>query len=583
MSTIASLDVDLSLNSAKFIQGLHKARKEHEDFAKSLAEIGSKASELSESLGVHLDTNFSIAGVVEKAKEAEESQAKLNAVLRATGEAAGISAEGMKRIEEELSRVTTFSHEAVKGAETVLATFTHVRGDQFREAMKAAADLSTIFGVDLTTAAQKLGRALENPGEGLKSLAKMGVQFTESQKSVIQELVATGDIAKAQEEILKAVNAKVGGSSEDAAKTASGALKRLQNSFDETAAHIGKVILPAVTALSKGLNGIQGAASGAGAAIKAFQTVQGTLKSLDAFNAGAGAASAAGGMRLIGQAILPVAAAVAAVGTAIDAFSGAYETSQAIAAKAADREAEAHRHAAESANRHAAALEAVQEAARKAADRQHDLVAALIKESELSDHRPLWKRQEEQLGGMRFEAANRAKAGEAQNRLDETGNPVGLGRLIADIKDLEKSLATEKAKAASEELAAQRADLERRAASLHEALMTPFEHFQETVGNLKSLLAAGLLSPAEVVRGMQKAEHDLDKQSAPPHLAAAALAQGSAAAFSAALKNQRADEKSPEVDLLGRQLKEAQHAGSSLDDILKALLAIKTPNELNMN
>ena len=73
------------------------------------------------------------------ASEAEQSQARLAAVLRATGHAAGLTAREINRMTDEMAGSTLFGEEQIRNASAVLLTFRNVQGDTFRELMSLAA------------------------------------------------------------------------------------------------------------------------------------------------------------------------------------------------------------------------------------------------------------------------------------------------------------------------------------------------------------------------------------------------------------------------------------------------------------
>ncbi len=552
MGTIASLDVDLNLNSAKFVEGLKRVRKEHEDFAKSLKEIGEGANRISESLGIKVNADFSLGGMIEKAKESQESQAKLGAVLRATGNAAGFSAKGMERMSEEMARITTFSVEATRSAQTVLATFSSVRGDQFEGAVKAAADLATVFNLDLSTASEKLGRALENPAEGLRSLAKMGVQFSADQKAVIQSLIDVGETAKAQQEIIDAVNAKVGGASAAAANTAAGALRKLKNEYEELAATLGRVVLPAVATVGTAINGIAVGAkaiSGALGQIKALAAEVGTM------------------VKSLGS-VAAVAAGLAVVAAFVESINEAYKGHVGLEENLGKAAEEAHRRAAEAARQHADALKALADVALDAAKKQHEANQALL--SHVIDVRPQSERDEAAMQKT-LDRINELRGLQRAGTATEDTHKE-LANLIQDYNDLPKKSAYERANEAAEEAASQQREMKSRADSIRDSIMTPMEKFQASLRELSSLVSKGALDPLSAGLAGRSALEALAKSNAAQQpVAAAALVQGSAAAYSAALRNDNQSTNNPLLDTAEKQLDQMLQDGATFQQILQAL------------
>jgi hypothetical protein len=67
----------------------------------------------------------------------------------------------------------------------------------------------------------------------MTALSRSGIQFSDAQKEVVKQLVATGDVVGAQKIILKELETQFGGSAEAARNTLGGALKGLKNAFGD--------------------------------------------------------------------------------------------------------------------------------------------------------------------------------------------------------------------------------------------------------------------------------------------------------------------------------------------------------------
>jgi hypothetical protein len=133
----------------------------------------------------------------------------------------------------------------VQDAAGVLATFRSVTGETFTRAMTLAQDMSAVFGTDLKGSVTQLGKALENPAEGLTALRRIGILFTDSQKDLIQSLVDTGKQAEAQKVILDALESKVGGAGAGEATGLTGATNRLSDAWGNLLEDIGQTRLVA--------------------------------------------------------------------------------------------------------------------------------------------------------------------------------------------------------------------------------------------------------------------------------------------------------------------------------------------------
>ncbi|MBV5323217.1 hypothetical protein JZU51_00310 [bacterium] len=69
----------------------------------------------------------------------------------------------------------------------------------------AALDLATVLDGDLKGTAIQLGKALNDPVQGLSALRKSGVSFSDDQIAVIKSLQETNRLSEAQTLILDAL------------------------------------------------------------------------------------------------------------------------------------------------------------------------------------------------------------------------------------------------------------------------------------------------------------------------------------------------------------------------------------------
>lgn len=169
---------------------------------------------------------------VQNTIEAEQVQAQLAARLKSTAGAAGLTASQLNLQADALQKLTTFDDEAITGAQSLLLTFTKVGRDVFPRATAAVLDLATGLGTDLKSAALQVGKALNDPVQGVTALSRAGVQFSESQRETIRRLVETGETAQAQAIILAELETQFGGAAKAARNTFGGALQSLNNTID---------------------------------------------------------------------------------------------------------------------------------------------------------------------------------------------------------------------------------------------------------------------------------------------------------------------------------------------------------------
>lgn len=190
-----------------------------------------------------------LASSVQEAMAAQEAQAQLGAVLKSTGGIAGISADMANELAGSLQKVTRFSDEAILGGENLLLTFTNIGKDIFPGATKTMLDMSQALGQDLKASAIQLGKALQDPIDGVSALRRVGVNFSDDQKAVIENLVKTGRAAEAQKLILKELQTEFGGVAEAAGKTFAGRLDILRNQFSDLQEEVGMAVIPILSLL----------------------------------------------------------------------------------------------------------------------------------------------------------------------------------------------------------------------------------------------------------------------------------------------------------------------------------------------
>jgi phage-related protein len=157
--------------------------------------------------------------------------------------------------------------EVVQNSSNLLLTFTKVRNetgknnDVFNQAQKAILDMGVAMnngsteGLDLSAASIQVGKALNDPIQGVTALTRVGVQFTEQQKEQIKTLVESGDTLGAQKIILKELETQFGGSAAAAGKNLP-PMERLQLTFANLAESVGTLLLPFVDKFSKGLENL---------------------------------------------------------------------------------------------------------------------------------------------------------------------------------------------------------------------------------------------------------------------------------------------------------------------------------------
>lgn len=183
---------------------------------------------------------------VDAAAHAESVVAQLNSAIVSTGGVAGKTTEGLQKMARELSKTFGVEDEEILQAQTNLLKFEKISGDVFDRATKDMIDMSARMGMGISGAAQMIGRALENPTNGMMMLRRAGVTLGDSQQELVKNLVAVGDTAKAQGVILDALETKFNGAAAAARNTFTGSLNAAKVEVGELMEKLGEQLIPVI-------------------------------------------------------------------------------------------------------------------------------------------------------------------------------------------------------------------------------------------------------------------------------------------------------------------------------------------------
>ena len=192
------------------------------------------------------------AGAVSSVKAFEESEnaiAQLESRLKSTAGAAGVTKDDVTNFATALQKVSGISDEATIAAQTNLLTFTSIGHDVFPMAAQAAADMAAHFAGGIPTMEQMftqttlLGKALQDPVQGLGALKRVGVNVDELSKKFTEGM----SIQEKQKLILQELAVEYGGAAEAAGSTFSGKLAILKESVNDLQETLGGAIVTAIT------------------------------------------------------------------------------------------------------------------------------------------------------------------------------------------------------------------------------------------------------------------------------------------------------------------------------------------------
>ena len=174
---------------------------------------------------------MAIREITNQALGFDTAHAQLEATLKSTGSAAGVTSTALKDLAASMRNQTAFAQADVANVENLLLTFTNLKGEIYTGALRAVLDVSTAMKTDLKSASLQVGKALNDPIRGISALAEVGVTFTTKQRDLVQSLMGSGMVMQAQQIILDELAKEFGGSATASVDTFSGALARLKNAM----------------------------------------------------------------------------------------------------------------------------------------------------------------------------------------------------------------------------------------------------------------------------------------------------------------------------------------------------------------
>lgn len=166
----------------------------------------------------------------------ERKLGRLEALLKSTGGAAGVSAKELADFASAKEKATLFDGGAIQDASGALLGFTSIVGDMHKKVLSLAIDMAEVMGGEVRGQVVSLGKAFEDPINGLASLSKQGVKFTDEQKELIATLIESGEQLKAQDVLYEALKEQLGeGAAEGANNSLAGRLKNARLALKDLA------------------------------------------------------------------------------------------------------------------------------------------------------------------------------------------------------------------------------------------------------------------------------------------------------------------------------------------------------------
>lgn len=210
-----------------------------EGFARGLGPVGAALGAmgpagLAAAAALGLVGGALVTGAAALEKE-EQGFRRLNAVLTATGSAAGVTAADIRALAEEVETSTLASGEAVTEAATRLAAFGGAGAAAFGDVVKRAQDMAAVFGGDVKANTEALAQALAKIDQGEVSSLRRSFGFLGAAAlDAVEALAKTGATADAQQRFMLALQERVGGAgAAERGNTLTGAVKGLDKAWDD--------------------------------------------------------------------------------------------------------------------------------------------------------------------------------------------------------------------------------------------------------------------------------------------------------------------------------------------------------------
>lgn len=188
-----------------------------------------------------------ILETIQAAADLEVSLIKFDVLFRNAGEGVGFFVSELEGMQRKIGEATGFSSGAVRDSMSVFLKYGQIQGEVFEKGLENAADLAAFMGVDMVRAAEMMGRALQNPAQGMLLLSRAGVRLTKEEKERIKNLQDSMQIQKAQVALNDIIATKFGGLAKRMKEeTFAGAMEDVTTEMNKAFSEVGKVLLPSL-------------------------------------------------------------------------------------------------------------------------------------------------------------------------------------------------------------------------------------------------------------------------------------------------------------------------------------------------
>jgi len=271
---MAKLTALLTLNTTGFQSALKSAKSETGGLKNSMAGMSSGASKGFASMGSAMKSVAKGTAVVAAAvaaagaaigaltyklilsgEAANSADARVRNIAKSMGlfgDQSDVVAERLNNLADKIELQTGMDGNAIQMTQAKLLTFKDLAntadelGGNFDRATQAAVDMAAAgFGAAEQNAVQ-LGKALNDPVNGLAALRRSGITFTEDEKAKIKTLAESNRMHEAQAMVLAAIEKQVGGTAAATADASVQIKAALNQGFEE----VGKPLAAALASIT---------------------------------------------------------------------------------------------------------------------------------------------------------------------------------------------------------------------------------------------------------------------------------------------------------------------------------------------
>ena len=237
---MADKTVDIGINAQdKTGPAFASVRKNLQDTGKGVDALKGAFSALGALAGV-AGVGQLLTEAVAAARQAEDSEKRLGALLKANGDTAGYTRDQLEGMVDALYKSTQFDDEDIRGAQAQLVKFGNIHSEVFKQALQYSADYAALIGGSMTDAAQVLGTAFADPIQGATMLERQIGKLTATEDAQIKTAMEAGRADEARAVLAAKLEKTIGGLAETMNTDLTGAITGAGKSWDNLMEAFGR-------------------------------------------------------------------------------------------------------------------------------------------------------------------------------------------------------------------------------------------------------------------------------------------------------------------------------------------------------